>query len=259
MDSNYIEVLKQSLAKLEKTNRNQELKINYQQKTIEELESKLQEQENVLTDNMQLSNEVKRLNEILFEKNRIISEFQQLTQASTLKFESYINTNKQNQEAYDKKAKKYENLKAKYTPLTIKCNELAQENSKLLMSLEEKTNMNIKEISNLNNQLSDVTIKYNILKEENEKVKNENSKLNYEINELRNNLSDMRRLNREIENSKIENSNLQQEISDLSEKNQILEQNNYDLKRKNNDLENSIRNKIIFGNELEKKFLIYLQ
>ena len=125
MDSNYIEVLKQSLAKLEKTNRNQELKINYQQKTIEELESKLQEQENVLTDNIQLTNEVNKLNEILFEKNRIISEFQQLTQASTLKFESYINTNKQNQEAYDKKAKKYENLKAKYTPLTIKCNELA--------------------------------------------------------------------------------------------------------------------------------------
>ena len=232
MDSNYIEVLKKSLANFEKINRSQELKIQYQKDTIEELESKLQEQENELTDNVQLTNEVKRLNEIIIEKNRIIAEFQKLTQASTLKFESYINTNKQNQEALDKKSKKYEDLKSKYTPLTLKCNELEQQNSKLLFTLEEKTNMNIKEISNLNNQLSDVTIKYNILKEESEKLKNENSKLNFEINELRNNLSDMGRLNRENENSKIELSNLQQEISELNAKNQILEQNNYDLKGK---------------------------
>ena len=46
MDSNYIEVLKKSLANFEKINRSQELKIQYQKDTIEELESKLQEQEN---------------------------------------------------------------------------------------------------------------------------------------------------------------------------------------------------------------------
>ena len=94
MDSNYIEVLKKSLANFEKINRSQELKIQYQKDTIEELESKLQEQENELTDNVQLTNEVKRLNEIIIEKNRIIAEFQKLTQASTLKFESYINKTK---------------------------------------------------------------------------------------------------------------------------------------------------------------------
>ena len=97
-DANYIEILKKSLSNFEKVNHSQELKLNYQKETIEELENKIQEYDNIFTENLQLSNEVKRLNEIINEKNRIISEFQQLTQSSTLKFESYINKNKQNKD-----------------------------------------------------------------------------------------------------------------------------------------------------------------
>ena len=97
-DANYIEILKKSLSNFEKVNHSQELKLNYQKETIEQLENKFQEYDKIFTENLPLTNEVKRLNEIINEKNRIISEFQQLTQSSTLKFESYINKNKQNKD-----------------------------------------------------------------------------------------------------------------------------------------------------------------
>ena len=48
-------------------------------------------------------------------KNKIIVEFQNLTQVSSFKFENYINTNKLNQEALGKKNKKYEDLKSQFS------------------------------------------------------------------------------------------------------------------------------------------------
>ena len=106
-NDNYINVLNRAISNLEKINHSQELRINSQKEIIDELEQKLQEQENTITDNITLSNEVNRLNDIINEKNKIIAEFQNLAQVSSFKFESYINTNKLNQEALDQKNKKY--------------------------------------------------------------------------------------------------------------------------------------------------------
>ena len=167
-NDNYINVLNRAISNLEKINHSQELRINSQKEIIDELEQKLQEQENTITDNITLSNEVNRLNDIINEKNKIIAEFQNLAQVSSFKFESYINTNKLNQEALEKKNKKYEDLKSKFSLINQNNEELKKENERLLSSLDDKTNMNLNEISNLNDKLSDVKIKYNILIEETE-------------------------------------------------------------------------------------------
>ena len=93
----YINQLKSALMNYENVNKNQQLKIVSQQETIDELNRKINELETVMTDNVQLTNEINKLNDIIREKNQIISEFQNLAQISTLKFESYINSNQKNQ------------------------------------------------------------------------------------------------------------------------------------------------------------------
>ena len=102
----YINQLKSALMNYENVNKNQQLKIVSQQETIDELNRKISELETVMTDNVQLTNEINKLNDIIREKNQIISEFQNLAQISTLKFESYINSNQKNQIALEKKNKK---------------------------------------------------------------------------------------------------------------------------------------------------------
>ena len=89
----YINQLKSALMNYENVNKNQQLKIVSQQETIDELNRKISELETVMTDNVQLTNEINKLNDIIREKNQIISEFQHLAQISTLKFESYIQLN----------------------------------------------------------------------------------------------------------------------------------------------------------------------
>ena len=102
----YINTLKTTLVEYENINKNQQLKIVSQQDTIEELNRRINEIETVMADNVQLTNEINKLNDIIREKNQIISEFQHLAQISTLKFESYINSNQQNQIVLEKKNKK---------------------------------------------------------------------------------------------------------------------------------------------------------
>ena len=102
----YINQLKSALMNYENVNKNQQLKIVSQQETIDELNRKISELETVMTDNVQLTNEINKLNDIIREKNQIISEFQNLAQISTLKFESYINSNQKNQIALEKKKQK---------------------------------------------------------------------------------------------------------------------------------------------------------
>ena len=67
-NDNYINVLNRAISNLEKINHSQELRINSQKETIDELEQKLQEHDNVITDNITMSNEINRLNEIINEK-----------------------------------------------------------------------------------------------------------------------------------------------------------------------------------------------
>ena len=114
----YINQLKSALMNYENVNKNQQLKIVSQQETIDELNRKINELETVMTDNVQLTNEINKLNDIIREKNQIISEFQHLAQISTLKFESYINSNQQNQIILEKKTKKLDELKSKFNPLS---------------------------------------------------------------------------------------------------------------------------------------------
>ena len=102
----YINSLKASLLEYENINKNQELKLVSMQETIEELNRRINELESVMSNNVQLTNEINKLNDIIREKNQIISEFQHLAQISTLKFESYINSNQQNQIVLEKKNQK---------------------------------------------------------------------------------------------------------------------------------------------------------
>ena len=68
----YINTLKTTLVEYENINKNQQLKIVSQQDTIEELNRRINEIETVMADNVQLTDEINKLNDIIREKNQII-------------------------------------------------------------------------------------------------------------------------------------------------------------------------------------------
>ena len=187
------------------------------------------------------------------QKNKMISEFQELAKISQIKFETFMNNHTTNQNALNKKSKKYSELKAKYLPLTQQYDNLEREHNKLLSENKIHKETKEKEIANLNEQLMDFNSKFNIINQDNQKLlseieqcKNKETELNEKINGLNN-------VKFEYENVKKGFIELEKEIIEKNTKIEILEKFNEELKTKLTEAENIIRNNENYQKQLEEK------
>ena len=256
MDSNtenLINDLQNTISNYEKTNREQTAKIENLEEIIVEMNEKLSTLDNLIQENSNLNLELNQQNEMIQQKNKMISEFQELAKLSQIKFETFINNNNTNQNALNKKSQKYSDLKAKYLPLIQQYDNLEREHNKLISESKIEKESKEREIANLNEQLLDITSKYNLSMNDNQKLiseveqsKNKESELNEKINNL--NLIKI-----EFENVKKEFEELEKELIEKNTKIELLEKFNEELKVKLKEGENIIRNNENYQKQLEEK------
>ena len=169
-ESNYVQSMKKTY---EKQNKSQLQKIASLEIEISDLKEQLSNYDNVIAENARLNQELSKMYEALQTKNAIITEFQNLTKLSSQKFEKYIASNNQYQEALEKKNKKYSDLKTKFVPLNQQFNELKIEHDKLIENCQKQNENNSKEIIELKDTLIDLENKYKSLQDSNNKLINE--------------------------------------------------------------------------------------
>ena len=124
--------LQTTIEKYEQANKEQIEKIVNLEEIITEMSQKLTSLENLANENSNLNYELNKQNELIQQKNKTISEFQELAKLSQIKFETFINNNNTNQNALNKKSQKYSDLKAKYLPLIQQYDNLEREHNKLI-------------------------------------------------------------------------------------------------------------------------------
>ena len=111
MDTNntesLINQLQNTISTYEQVNKEQTEKIGNLEDIISEMNEKLTTLDNLIEENNNLNLEINKQNEIIQQKNKMISEFQELAKLSKVKFETFINTNNENQSQIDKRNKKY--------------------------------------------------------------------------------------------------------------------------------------------------------
>ena len=245
--------LQTTIEKYEQANKEQIEKIVNLEEIISEMSQKLTSLENLANENSNLNYELNKQNELIQQKNKTISEFQELAKLSQIKFETFINNNNTNQNALNKKSQKYSDLKAKYLPLIQQYDNLEREHNKLISESKIEKESKEREIANLNEQLLDITSKYNLSMNDNQKLiseveqsKNKESELNEKINNL--NLIKI-----EFENVKKEFEELEKELIEKNTKIELLEKFNEELKVKLKEGENIIRNNENYQKQLEEK------
>ena len=245
--------LQTTIEKYEQANKEQIEKIVNLEEIITEMSQKLTSLENLANENSNLNYELNKQNELIQQKNKTISEFQELAKLSQIKFETFINNNNTNQNVLNKKSQKYSDLKAKYLPLIQQYDNLEREHNKLISESKIEKESKEREIANLNEQLLDITSKYNLSMNDNQKLiseveqsKNKESELNEKINNL--NLIKI-----EFENVKKEFEELEKELIEKNTKIELLEKFNEELKVKLKEGENIIRNNENYQKQLEEK------
>jgi len=203
-ESNYVQSMKKTY---EKQNKSQLQKIASLEIEISDLKEQLSNYDNVIAENARLNQELSKMYEALQTKNAIITEFQNLTKLSSQKFEKYIASNNQYQEALEKKNKKYSDLKTKFVPLNQQFNELKIEHDKLIENCQKQNENNSKEIIELKDTLIDLENKYKSLQDSNNKLINEYKLSQSKIEELTNKILELNKYKNDFENIKNDNNN----------------------------------------------------
>ena len=245
--------LQNTIENYEKTNREQVEKITNLEEIISEMNEKLASLDILTNENSNLNYEINKQNEIISQKNKMISEFQELAKLSQIKFETFMNNNTENKNSLYKKSKKYSELKYKYLSLTKQYDNLEREYNKLETENKINNEKNLKEISDLNEKLLEITSKYNLIMSENEKLISENEQSKIKQNELNNKINNLNNMKEELENIKIEFNELGKELIEKNTKNELLEKFNDELKIKLSEAENIIKNNESYQKQLEEK------
>ena len=245
--------LQNTIENYEKTNREQVEKITNLEEIISEMNEKLASLDILTNENSNLNYEINKQNEIISQKNKMISEFQELAKLSQIKFETFMNNNTENKNSLYKKSQRYSELKSKYLSLTKQYDNLEREYNKLETENKINNEKNLKEISDLNEKLLEITSKYNLIMSENEKLISENEQSKIKQNELNNKINNLNNIKEELENIKIEFNELGKELIEKNTKNELLEKFNEELKIKLSEAENIIKNNESYQKQLEEK------
>ena len=245
--------LQTTIEKYEQANKEQIEKIVNLEEIISEMSQKLTSLENLANENSNLNYELNKQNELIQQKNKTISEFQELAKLSQIKFETFINNNNTNQNALNKKSQKYSDLKAKYLPLIQQYDNLEREHNKLISESKIEKESKEREIANLNEQLLDITSKYNLSMNDNQKLISEVEQSKNKEIELNEKINNLNLIKIEFENVKKEFEELEKELIEKNTKIELLEKFNEELKVKLKEGENIIRNNENYQKQLEEK------
>ncbi len=237
----------------EKTNNLQQEKINTLEQTINDCKEELANYDYLLNENSRLNIELSKMYENLQLKNKIIDEFQKLSQISKSKFEFYINANHNYQQMLEKKNKKIEDLKLKIDETNKELIDLKNEHNKIINSLKEINDNNDKEAIILKEQLNIIQNNLKNSESNNEKlIKNLEEVVN-ENKILKEKLISFDKINEELTKLKSDFNELEKNLIEKTTKNEQLQNENEELKHKLEENNYNLNNLIANEKDLEEK------
>ena len=237
----------------EKTNNLQQEKINTLEQTINDCKEELANYDYLLNENSRLNIELSKMYENLQLKNKIIDEFQKLSQISKSKFEFYINANHNYQQMLEKKNKKIEDLKLKIDETNKELIDLKNEHNKIINSLKEINDNNDKEAIILKEQLNIIQNNLKNSESNNEKlIKNLEEVVN-ENKILKEKLISFDKINEELTKLKSDFNELEKNLIEKNAKNEQLQNENEELKHKLEENNYNLNNLIANEKDLEEK------
>ena len=251
--SKIISTLQGNIEAYEKNRQIQSEKIVSQELLIADLQSRLQNFETIIAENNELSNEVIKLNDILEAKNKLITEFQQVTESSTMKFEAYMDKNFELKNLLSVKKQKFKELKIKTQVLEQRNMELEKENEQLKREKKQNEQKYSEEVAQLKNEIDGYKEREIILSKNNDTLKQENQKSSMLIDsyiEKMRNLESVQKDNYALKN---EINRLSNAINEKDKNINSLQVINNELRDKNLDISKEIASMNNYQNSLEKK------
>jgi chromosome segregation ATPase len=237
----------------EKTNNLQQEKINTLEQTINDCKEELANYDYLLNENSQLNIELSKMYENLQLKNKIIDEFQKLSQISKSKFEFYINANHNYQQMLEKKNKKIEDLKLKIDETNKELIDLKNEHNKIINSLKEINDNNDKEAIILKEQLNVLQNNLKTSESNNEKIIKNLEEVVNENKILKEKLITFDKINEELTKLKSDFNELEKNLIEKNAKNEQLQNENEELKHKLEEINYNLNNLIANEKDLEEK------
>jgi chromosome segregation ATPase len=237
----------------EKTNNLQQEKINTLEQTINDCKEELANYDYLLNENSQLNIELSKMYENLQLKNKIIDEFQKLSQISKSKFEFYINANHNYQQMLEKKNKKIEDLKLKIDETNKELIDLKNEHNKIINSLKEINDNNDKEAIILKEQLNVLQNNLKTSESNNEKIIKNLEEVVNENKILKEKLITFDKINEELTKLKSDFNELEKNLIEKNAKNEQLQNENEELKHKLEENNYNLNNLIANEKDLEEK------
>ena len=236
----------------EKTNNLQQEKINTLEQTINDCKEELANYDYLLNENSQLNIELSKMYENLQLKNKIIDEFQKLSQISKSKFEFYINANHNYQQMLEKKNKK-KDLKLKIDETNKELIDLKNEHNKIINSLKEINDNNDKEAIILKEQLNVLQNNLKTSESNNEKIIKNLEEVVNENKILKEKLITFDKINEELTKLKSDFNELEKNLIEKNAKNEQLQNENEELKHKLEEINYNLNNLIANEKDLEEK------
>ena len=233
--------IKDSLSIKESSNTEQNSDIDFlnqkiiaQKNNISYLKSRLKNYKNSQNEILRLKQELAKLEAAIKGKNKIISEFQKLTEITKTKFELYISKAHNQLKEYNRKSNNYPNLEKENIKLNEKLVALNNENKSLKQKYQEIEDKNKIELDNAKNDINSLKNNYEDIINENNNLKTENNKSIKEIENLRRKLLAQEKYEAELEEIKKKYFFLENQINKK-------ENNIKNLKKINEVLENKIK------------------
>ena len=228
-------------------------KIKSQKYDINYLRNRLKNYDETINTITRLNLELNKLNEILKNKNKTISEYQTLSKISEEKFKNIINKTNEKKNKCQKGLENLEELKSKNSNLKSQIKTLEMENNNLQHQLNTIKNKNLYEIDHLRNELDILNIEYKKEKNQNSILMDEKDAKVKEMIDLKNKLLNCDKFRDEISNIRKKYYLLEKQANEKDKTIEELKELNDELKDK---LEITNKNyKIAFNeqNDLESK------
>jgi chromosome segregation ATPase len=228
-------------------------KIKSQKYDINYLRNRLKNYDETINTITRLNLELNKLNEILKNKNKTISEYQALSKISEEKFKNIINKTNEKKNKCQKGLENLEELKSKNSNLKSQIKNLEMENNNLQHQLNTIKNKNLYEIDHLRNELDILNIEYKKEKNQNSILMDEKDAKAKEIIDLKNKLLNCDKFRDEISNIKNKYNLLEKQTNEKDKTIEELKELNDELKDKLEITDQNYKRAFDEQNDLESK------
>lgn len=228
-------------------------KIKSQKYDINYLRNRLKNYDETINTITRLNLELNKLNEILKNKNKTISEYQTLSKISEEKFKNIINKTNEKKNKCQKSLENLEELNSKNNNLKSQIKSLEMENNNLQHQLNTIKNKNLYEIDHLQNELDILNIEYKKEKNQNSILMDEKDAKSKEIIDLKNKLLNCDKFRDEISNIRNKYNMLEKQTNEKDKTIEELKELNDELKDKLEITNQNYKRAFDEQNDLESK------